>query len=99
MIDSVKECLEQFSYEEGAKMVVISMFNDPAINQKIDLFCDSLNVFHRYSDYIQIPENQINGAGHFNEKGNYKLGSFIAEAFFSYKQTSQNTMPVYKSNK
>ena len=62
--------------------------NNEIINRRIKDYCDTNKIKFSYSN-IMIPENQIIGDRHLNEKGNIELGKFIFNSFCKYNNLTQ----------
>jgi hypothetical protein len=82
-IKGVLICLREFSTELKNQLIVVSIINKPELNEQVKSYCDQNGIYCMISDTIQIKENQIDGSGHFNLKGNRRLG----ELMFSALQT------------
>jgi len=82
-IKGVIICLRQFSAELENQLIIVSIIDKPELNMQVKAFCDQHGIFCMVSDTIQSKENQIDGSGHFNLRGNRMLG----ELMFSALQT------------
>ena len=84
-LSCIRECLDHFAADARDKLIVISMFDKPFMNQAIDSYCNSLGIRHASSDTIQRPEFQLKNMGHLNIEGNALLGEFAARTFLISK--------------
>ncbi|MCX6164940.1 MAG: hypothetical protein NTU73_08815 [Ignavibacteriae bacterium] len=73
-------CLSEFNKKYGDKFICVSIINNDTVNCRIDEYCKNNNISNYYSN-IMIPENQIYGDWHLNEKGNEVLGNYLFESF------------------
>ncbi|MDD5362401.1 MAG: hypothetical protein PHN88_09730 [Ignavibacteria bacterium] len=81
-------CLGQFGKRCGDKFLCVSIMRNDTLNNRIDAFCKKNNVNFEYSN-IMIPENQMSGDWHLNEKGNIALGNFLFASFQKYYNTKK----------
>jgi hypothetical protein len=76
-------CLLEFKKRYDRKFIVISISGDELMNGIIMNFCKHNNINIKTYPLI-TSEYMLNGAGHFNEAGNKKLGEILNESFIEY---------------
>jgi len=87
MLTDIQMCILQFKKDVKCPLLILSICNDKNMNNKIKAYCDSLKIYCNVCDNIQSVDNQINGSGHFNIKGNYMLGNLIYDTFIDSRKS------------
>lgn len=87
-LKDLQVCLNEYNKKYGHKFICISIMNNEIINRRIMNFCDSNKINFDYSG-LMIPENQLIGDWHLNEKGNAELGKFLFESFCKHNNLSK----------
>lgn len=80
--DELKACISAFS-KEYSGFRVISIASGSAFNNALADYCSTAGVPFT-AEHLLKPDNQINKAGHLNEKGNRLLGELM---YLSYRAT------------
>jgi len=70
------DCFTGYKNEYGDKFILVSISSDNIFNANIREFSNN-NGIKFYYKQLNIPENKINGKGHFNDKGNSEYGEFL----------------------
>jgi len=63
-------------------LLVVCIANDTNLANEINGICTSLDIGYVYGKVL-LRENQLNGKGHLNQKGNAELGQLLYEAVIS----------------
>ena len=87
-LSDLQLCLNEFNKKYRNRFICVSIMNNEIINRRIKDYCDTNKIKFSYSN-IMIPENQIIGDRHLNEKGNIELGKFIFNSFCKYNNLTQ----------
>ena len=75
------KCLEVYSREYGKKFMLVSIMNNPVLNNELNNYCVSAGISFNYDNTIFKAENRIKKMGHLTEEGNSKLGKFLYDSF------------------
>lgn len=70
------DCFTGYKNEYGDKFILVSISADSMLNEGIREFSNNNGIKFYYKP-LNIPENKINGKGHFNDKGNREYGKFL----------------------
>ncbi len=76
---TLKAALSAFHRRYGANFAFVSLMRDNPFKADLDSFCTAEGINYLQNDTLIVPENLINGEGHFNKKGHEQLGKLLSE--------------------
>lgn len=79
-LTNLEICLKAFSEKYEGRFMCVSITSNDFMNRKIEEYCIKNNVNFEYNG-IMVPEYQVDGDWHLNEKGNNALGVFLFNSF------------------